>query len=57
MICTAAAIVHFLGYLPAPGAVVAIPASQLAHYSRVELAAAKLCARRYRINWRIDRRN
>lgn len=51
--CTVAAIISLLGYMPPPGTVISIPASQVAHYSAVKVAAAKVCARRYGIKWRI----
>lgn len=51
--CTVAVIVQLLGWMPPPGTVISIPADQVARYSTVKVAAAKICARRYGIKWRI----
>jgi hypothetical protein len=51
--CTLAAIVGVLGFTPARGAVVDVPAAVVAQHSRLEVAYAKACARRFGIHWRI----
>lgn len=54
MVCTVAAIVSMLGSMPPKGTVISIPRSQVAQYSVAQQLKAKLCARRYGIQWRID---
>ena len=52
--CTVATIVSLLGSMPPPGTVIIIPRSAVAQYTAVQQLKAKLCARRYGIQWRID---
>jgi hypothetical protein len=50
-----AAVVYFLGFTPAPGQIVLVPASVIAQHSRAEQIAAQLCARQLKIRWRIKK--
>lgn len=52
--CTVAAIISMLGSMPPKGTVITLPRSALSQYSTVEQTAAKLCARRYGIKWKIE---
>lgn len=52
--CTAAAIIAFLGYMPPKGTEIVIPRSQVSTYSQVQQSQAKRCAARHGIAWRID---
>lgn len=54
MTCTAAAIAAFLGWMPPPGTVIAVPRSQVEQLSVMQQVKAKLCARRYGIRWVIQ---
>jgi hypothetical protein len=51
--CTVAAIIQLLGFMPPPGTVISLPAAQLAQYSTAKVTAANVCARRYGIKGRI----
>lgn len=53
MICSVAAIVWFLGYMPPAGTVIAVPRSKVAPLSEKERKAGERCARKYEIKWRI----
>lgn len=48
----AAMLIAFLG-TTSPGYVVTVPADRLAGYSDQQITAAKACARRHGIRWRI----
>lgn len=54
MTCTVAAVISFLGVMPAKGTVIIVPRSSLDQYTAVQVAKAKLCAARYGIHYRID---
>ncbi len=52
--CTVAAIVAVLGQMPPKGTEIVVPRSAVAQYTITQQIKAKLCARRYGIQWRID---
>lgn len=52
--CTVAAIVSMLGSMPPPGTVITVPRSKVSEYTTVQQIKAKVCAKRYGIQWRID---
>jgi len=52
--CTIAAIVSLLGAMPPKGTVITVPRSMLQQYSTADQIKARLCARRYGIQYRID---
>ncbi len=54
MTCTLAAIVYFLGSMPEPGTVITVPRSSVARMTITQQAKARMCARKYGIQWRID---
>lgn len=54
MTCTVAAIVALLGFMPPKGTVITVPKSALAQYSAAKIAAAKFCAARHGIKWKIE---
>ncbi len=54
MTCTIAAIIAVLGRMPPPGTVITVPRSAVAQYSRLDQVKAKLCAKKYGIQYRID---
>lgn len=53
MLCTVAAIVAVLGYMPPKGTVLTIPKETAAQYSIVQQAKAQRCANKYGIELRI----
>ena len=53
-LCTAATIVHFLGYMPEKGVTITIQRSTLAPYSERQIERAKRCATKHNIKWRIE---
>lgn len=53
-VCTVAAIVALLGSMPPKGTVIIIPRSAVSQYTIAQQFKAKMCARRYGIQWRID---
>jgi hypothetical protein len=53
MICTTAAIVYFLGYMPPRGTVISVPRSQAEQYTPRQVARAQACAARHGIRWQI----
>lgn len=52
--CTVAAVVYFLGYMPPRGTVISVPRSQVSQYTPKQIAKAQSCASRHGIAWRID---
>jgi hypothetical protein len=54
MVCTVAAIVALLGYMPPPGTVLTIPKEMAAQYSVTHQAKAQRCARKYGIELRVS---
>lgn len=52
--CTVAAIVAFLGFMPPKGTEIVIPRSQVRSYSQAQQSRARRCAARHGIAWRID---
>jgi hypothetical protein len=52
--CTVAAIVSMLGSMPPRGTVITVPRSAVAQYSVAQQITARICAKRYGIQWRID---
>jgi len=54
MNCTVAAVIAFLGFMPPKGTEIVVPRSALRDFSIVKQTAAKVCARRHGIKWRID---
>lgn len=54
MTCTVAAIIATLGYMPPKGTEIVIPRSQVEQFSTTQQIKARLCARRYGIQYRID---
>ena len=52
--CTVAAFVALLGYMPPRGTEIVIPRSQVQHYSPRQQRIARFCAARHGITWRID---
>lgn len=54
MVCTVAAIVYLLGYMPEPGSVLTVPKVHADKYSIATQAKARRCARRYGIELRVS---
>jgi hypothetical protein len=54
MICTVAAIVAFLGYMPPRGTVINVPRSAASQYTPRQIDRAKACANKHGILWRIE---
>ena len=54
MVCTVAAIVAFLGYMPPKGTVIIVPRSRIVELSPSQKAKAERCASKYGIAWRVD---
>jgi hypothetical protein len=52
MVCTVAAIVYLLGYMPSRGTVITVPRVHAEKYSIAQQAKAIRCARRYGIELR-----
>ncbi len=52
--CTIAAIISVLGYMPPKGTVITVPRSAVSQWSVAHQVKAKLCARKYGIQYRID---
>lgn len=52
--CTVAAIVSMLGSMPPKGTVISVPRSAVSQYSVTQQIKARICARRYGIQFRID---
>lgn len=52
--CTVAAIVSMLGAMPPKGTVISVPRSTVSQYSVTQQIKARLCAKRYGIQWRIN---
>jgi hypothetical protein len=57
MVCTVAAIVAFLGYMPPKGTVITVPRSKIVELSPSQKAKAERCANKYGIAWRVDEAN
>jgi hypothetical protein len=53
MTCTVAAVIATLGFMPPKGTEIVVPRSALHDVSIIKQTAAKACARRYGIKWRI----
>jgi hypothetical protein len=53
--CTLATLTQLLGYQPAPGATIVVPAAWIEGYSAAELSHAKSCVRRLGFSYRIVR--
>jgi hypothetical protein len=54
MLCTVAAIVSILGYMPPPGTEIVVPRSQYVAANSAFRHRAERCATKYKIKWRID---
>lgn len=54
MVCTVAAIVTWLGYMPPKGTVITVPRSKVIELSPAQKAKAERCASKYGIAWRVD---
>ncbi len=54
MLCTVAAIVSFLGYMPPRGTVITVPRLRLIELSPAHKAKAERCANKYGIVWTVD---
>lgn len=54
MICSVAAIVYALGYMPPRGTVITVPRSAITQYTPRQLARAQACAGKYGIRWQIE---
>lgn len=52
--CTVAAIISMLGHMPPKGTVIIIPRAAVNQYTTKEQLAAKACAWRYGIKWKIE---
>jgi hypothetical protein len=51
--CSVAAIIAFLGYMPPRGTVISVPRSQAEQYTPRQVARAQACASRHGIRWQI----
>lgn len=49
--CTVAAIIYFIGYMPPRGTTVTVPAAQVRQMTEKQKTDAARCARRYGIKW------
>lgn len=55
MVCTVAAIVAFLGYMPPRGTVITTPRSAIpSRYTPKHIEKGQACARKYEIQWVVD---
>jgi hypothetical protein len=54
MVCTVATIIYFLGYMPPPGTLIIVPKSQASQLTAKQIRAARNCAARFEIKWRIE---
>ncbi len=54
MVCTVAAIIALLGYMPPKGTVITVPRSKIVELTTVQKAKAEACANKYGIVWRVD---
>lgn len=54
MICSVAAFVWFLGYMPPQGTVIAVPRSRVAPLTEQQRKRGEACARKYGIRWKIE---
>lgn len=54
MMCTAAAIISLLGYMPPPGTTITVPRSAINKYTVTQQLKAKVCAKRHGILYVID---
>lgn len=54
MVCTVAAIVAWLGYMPPRGTVITVPRSRIVELTPPQKAKAEACARKYGIAWVVD---
>lgn len=52
--CSVAAIIAFLGYMPAKGDVAAVPRSTVNQLTVFQQVKARACAARYGIKWKIQ---
>ncbi len=52
--CTIAAIISVLGYMPPKGTVITVPRSAVSQLTYADQMKARLCARKYGIQYRID---
>lgn len=53
-VCSVAAVIALLGYMPPKGTVITVPKSAMSQYTYVQRLKARVCARRYGIKWRIE---
>jgi hypothetical protein len=53
MVCTVAAIVYFLGYMPEPGTIITVPKGHVEQLTPRQKAKAERCARKYGIQWKV----
>ncbi len=54
MVCTVAAIVYLLGYMPPRGTTITVPRSKIVELSPTQKTKAERCANKYGIAWQID---
>lgn len=52
--CTVAAVVAFLGFMPPKGTQIIVPRSQLSQYTHAQQSLARRCAGKYGIQWKVD---
>ena len=52
-VCTVAAIVYWLGYMPEPGTIITGPKTHVEKLTPTQKAKAERCAKKYGIAWRI----
>ena len=54
MVCTVAAIVAWLGYMPPKGTVITVPRSKIVELKPAQKEKAERCANKHGITWTID---
>jgi hypothetical protein len=54
LMCTVAAVIAFLGYMPPRGTVITVPKSAITQYTPRQIARAQACASKHGILWRIE---
>lgn len=53
MVCTVAAIVAALGYMPPRGTEITVPRASIEKYTPAQQRRAEACARKYGITWKV----
>ena len=56
-VCTVAAVVYFLGYMPPRGTVITVPRSRIVELKPAQKARAERCAAKYGLSWVVDEAN